>query len=488
MKHAVPNSPRAFEFLIDGKWHQPGNREIYTRYSPAHDVPVSQIPMCNAADVEDAVRAACLAFETGWADQSGAKRGDILLRAAALIRERSEEIAYWESLENGKPIGAARGEVMSCAGMFEFAAGHARALHGDSFNNMGTNEFGLVTREPIGVVGVITPWNFPFLILCERIPYILAAGCTAVIKPSEFTSATTLLLGQILQDAGLPDGVVNIVPGWGHEVGQAIADHKDIDMISFTGSTRTGRQLVQTAAQSFKKLGLELGGKNPQIVFADADLAAAAAGVAAGISYNTGQVCVSGSRLIVERSIAEQFVEMVRNELANKRIGDPLDEETEIGAITTEAQYQTITHYIEKGRASGAQLIWQGQVDQNRGQFIAPVIFNEVTADMEIVREEIFGPVLSVLCFDDIDEAINMANDTEYGLAASVWSKNIDRSMRVFRKVKAGRFWINTTLSGGPELPIGGMKQSGWGRDAGKYGVEEFTEIKSGHFVLGDGK
>ncbi len=482
-----PESPREFGFYIDGKWLAADGREVFERASPGHDVPVTQVPKCTPEDLDDAVAAARRAFDDRrWSGLSGAARADVLLKTAAGIRERAEEIAYWETLENGKPISQARAEVAGCAGMFEYAAGVARSLHGDSFNNLGDGMFGLVTREPIGVVGLITPWNFPFLILCERVPYILAAGCTIVAKPSEVTSATTLMLAEILTVAGLPDGCMNVVTGSGSRIGQKLVEHKDVDMLSFTGSTRVGRSCLQAAAGNFKKLGLELGGKNPQIVFADADLEDAADGVAFGIAFNTGQCCVSGSRLIVERSVADRFSAMVAEKLSKAVVGDPLKDSTQVGAITTEAQDATIMSYIARGREEGAKLVCGGErLDLGAGAYILPTIFSEVTPDMAIARDEIFGPVLTVMPFDSVEEAIAMANDTDYGLAASLWTKNIDKALTVTRRVQAGRFWVNTTLAGGPELPIGGFKQSGWGREAGVYGVEEYTQVKSVHIEVG---
>ena len=485
---SLPTAPRTFGFFVDGKAVDAGPRDYFERKSPGHDVPVTRIPKCTKADLDHAVAAARRAFEgNGWSRIPAVERAAVLLRAAEILRRRSEEIAYWETLENGKPISQARAEVGGCAGMFEYAAGAARSLHGDAFNNLGDGMLGLVTREPIGVVGLITPWNFPFLILCERVPYILAAGCTVVVKPSEVTSATTLLLAEVLAEAGLPAGCYNVVTGSGSTIGQALTEHRDIDMLSFTGSTAVGRRCVEAAAASnFKKLGLELGGKNPQIVFADADLEDAADGVAFGIGFNTGQCCVSGSRLIVERSIACQFEKLVAEKLAKVKVGDPLDPTTQIGAITTTAQNETIMGYIAKGKQEGARVVCGGeQLDLGRGQYIAPTIFGDVDSTMAIARDEIFGPVLSVIPFDTVEEAIAIANDTIYGLAASVWSKNIDKALTVARRVKAGRFWVNTTLSGGPELPIGGFKQSGWGREAGAYGVDEYTQIKSVHVEIG---
>lgn len=485
---SLPEQPREFGFFVDGSWSPIESREVFERFSPGHGVPVTRIPKCTDADLDAAVNAARKAFDDRrWSGLSGADRAAVLLNAAEGVRTRAEEIAYWETLENGKPISQARAEVGGCVGMFEYASGLARSLHGDSFNNLGDGMFGVVTREPVGVVGVITPWNFPFLILCERIPYILAAGCTIVAKPSEVTSATTLILAEILHDAGLPAGVLNVVTGSGSTIGQGLIEHEQVDMLSFTGSTAVGRRVVEASGKSnFKKLGLELGGKNPQIVFADADLEDAADGVAFGIGFNTGQCCVSGSRLIVERTVAGKFASMVAEKFRKVRVGDPLDERTQVGAITTDAQNTTIMGYIEKGRAEGATLIHGGeQLDFGHGQYIAPTLFGNVTSEMTIAREEIFGPVLTVMPFDTLEEAVAIANDTEYGLAASVWTKNIDKALVVTRRVLAGRFWINTTLSGGPELPIGGFKQSGWGREAGIYGVEEYTQVKSVHIEIG---
>ncbi len=485
---SLPETPRAFGFYVDGTSIPAGGRKTFLRASPGHGVPVATTPKCTTADLDLAVAAARRAFDDRrWSGLGGADRAAVLLRAAEILRARVEDIAYWETLENGKPIAQARAEVEGCTGMFEYASGLARSLHGDAFNNLGDGMFGVVTREPVGVVGIITPWNFPFLILCERVPYVLASGNTIVAKPSEVTSVTTLILAEILTEAGLPDGVFNVVTGGGSTIGQGMAEHMDIDMLSFTGSTAVGRSVVAAAgASNFKKLGLELGGKNPQIVFADADLEDAADGVAFGIAFNTGQCCVSGSRLIVERSIADDLAKMIAEKLKKAVVGDPLDEATQIGAITTEAQNSTIMGYITKGQAEGATLLCGGEpVDFGQGQYIAPTIFGDVTSDMTIAREEIFGPVLTVMPFDTVDEAITLANDTEYGLAASVWTKNIDKALSVTRRVQAGRFWVNTTLAGGPELPIGGMKQSGWGREAGVYGVEEYTQVKSVHIEIG---
>lgn len=486
LKLAPPASPREFGFWIDGGWH--GGREIFHRSSPAHDVPVTVTAKCTIEDLNAAVAAARRAFEDrSWAGISGGERAGVLLRAAEILRRRRDEIAYWEVLENGKPISQARGEIDHCIACFEVGAGAARLLHGDSFNSLGDGLFGMVLREPVGVVGLITPWNFPFLILCERVPFILASGCTMVVKPSEVTSATTLILAEVLDEAGLPKGVYNVITGSGRSIGQALSEHPDVDMLSFTGSTGVGRSVVHAAADSnFKKLGLELGGKNPLIVFADADLDDAADAAAFGISFNTGQCCVSSSRLIVERSIASEFEALLAAKMQKIVVGDPLDAATQVGAITTAAQNDTIMGFIARGRAEGAKIVTGGEaLDLGQGSYIAPTLFSGVSRDMAIAREEIFGPVLSSFQFETMDEAIHLANDTVYGLAASVWSKNIDTALTVTRRVRAGRFWVNTIMAGGPEMPLGGFKQSGWGREAGVYGVEEYTQVKSVHVEIG---
>lgn len=483
---SLPEAPREFGFWLDGVWE--AGRDFFDRSSPGHGTPVTRIPKCTVADLNAAVSAARRAFEDrGWAGLPGAERAGVLLRTAEILRRRRDEIAYWEVLENGKPIAQARGEIDHAIACFEVGAGAARMLHGDSFNSLGDNLFGMVLREPVGVVGLITPWNFPFLILCERVPFILASGCTMVVKPSEVTSATTLLLGEILAEAGLPKGVYNVVTGSGRTIGQALTEHPDVDMLSFTGSTGVGRSVVHAAADSnFKKLGLELGGKNPIMVFADADLEDAADAAAFGISFNTGQCCVSSSRLIVDRRVAREFEELLAAKMNKIVVGDPLHETTQVGAITTDAQNQTILSYIEKGKGEGARVVTGGSaLDLGRGSYIAPTLFTGVKREMSIARDEIFGPVLSSFQFETVEEAIQLANDTVYGLAASVWSKNIDTALTVSRRVRAGRFWVNCIMAGGPEMPLGGFKQSGWGREAGIYGVEEYTQVKSVHVEIG---
>lgn len=483
---APPAAPRRFAMFIDGRAHAGSSGADIVRESPAHGVSVSIYAAGAAADVDAAVAAARRAFDSGsWPRMGCAERASILLRAAALIRANSEELALLETLESGKPIMQSRGEIEGAAGIWEFAAGVARTLHGDTFNNLDGGLFGMVLREPVGVVGIITPWNFPFFILAERLPFVLAAGCTAVLKPSEFTSATTLLMAGLLQSAGVPDGVVNVVTGYGNPAGQALTEHMGVDMISFTGSTVVGRSTLVASARNIKRVGLELGGKNPQLVLADADLDAAADGVLFGVCYNAGQCCVSGSRLLAERSIADELARRIVQLAAKVKVGDPLDVETQVGAIVNEKQMSRILGYIGQGREAGARQLCGGTRRPGPGLFVEPTVFDSVREDMSIATDEIFGPVLAIQPFDTLEQGLALANRTEYGLAASIWTRNLDNALRASRQIKAGRVWVNCTITGGPEMPIGGFKQSGIGRETGAYGIGEYTEVKSVHVQLG---
>ena len=482
----LPPEPRHFQMFIGGRSTDGVSGEMMTRRSPGHGVPVATWPAGTAADAEAAIDAARLAFDRGpWPRMSAAERARVLFKVSDLIERDAEELGLIECLETGKPIAQAIGEVRGAVDVWRFAAGAARTLAGDSMNNLGERLLAVVLRQPIGVVGVITPWNFPFFILAERLPFILAAGCTAVIKPAETTSGTTLQLGQLLREAGLPEGVVNIVSGRGPVVGQAILDSERIEMVSVTGSTATGRKAIEASARNIKKLGLELGGKNPHIVFADANLDDAADGVAFGMAFNAGQCCVGGSRLVVAREIAEAFTAKLAAKLQRIRVGDPLDEATQVGALFDEAHLRKVLGYVEAAVGMGATLVCGGERTGSRhGNFVQPTLLTDVTRDMPLLRDEIFGPVLAVVPFDSYDKAIAIANDTEFGLSASIWTQDLNHALRAMRDVQAGRVWINTTLDNGPETPLGGMKQSGLGREAGLCGIEEYTELKTAHINL----
>ena len=476
-----------YQMLIDGQWTESESGERFTRESPAHDVVVGEYPRGTAADVDRAVRSARRAFDEGdWSRIKGSERAAALNRVAALIRERLDDIALVEVLESGKPLSQSRDEIKGAAGLWEYAATLAVHTYGDTYNTLGEDMLGFIFREPIGVVGMITPWNFPFLIISQKLPFALAVGCTAVIKPSELTPGTTLILGQIIQEAGIPDGVVNIVPGWGDPVGSRIAEHPEIDMVSFTGSTVVGRQIVAASKSNLKKVSLELGGKNPQIIFADADLDAALDAVVFGTYFNMGECCNSGSRILVHRSVARDFVPRIAERAQQVRVGDPLDENTKIGAIINQKQYDKILNLVDSGKQEGAQLLVGGApLNLAVGRFIQPTIFADVHPRMAIAKEEIFGPVMSILEFDTPEEAISIANSTMYGLSAGIWTSQIDTAFQVARGVRAGTIWINTFMDGYPEMSFGGYKESGLGRELGRHAIQEFTELKGVQLHLG---
>jgi acyl-CoA reductase-like NAD-dependent aldehyde dehydrogenase len=478
---------QTYRMLIGGEWVESASGEWIERQSPAHDVTVSRYPRGTAADTDRAVAAARRAFETGpWAHAPGADRAALLARVGARIREQTEALARIETLESGKPIRQARDEMGWAAGLWDYAAALARQLHGDTYNQLGAAALGLTLREPVGVVGLITPWNFPLLIVSQKLPFALAAGCACVVKPSEFTSGTALRLGALLREAGLPDGVVNIVTGFGDPVGARLCAHEDVDLISFTGSTRVGKAVVAASQGNLKKVALELGGKNPQIVFPDADLDAALDAVVFGVYFNMGECCNSGSRVLLHESIADDFVARVVERSRAVNVGDPLEESTQVGAIVNPAQFDKILSYIDAGRKDGARVCLGGApIPSPAGRFIQPTVIDRVRPEMKLAREEVFGPVLAVLRFQDADEAVRIANDTLYGLSASVWTRDLDTAVGLSRRIRTGTVWINTFMDGAPELPFGGYRQSGLGRELGRFAVEEYTELKTVYMHLG---
>ncbi|WP_426076337.1 aldehyde dehydrogenase family protein [Janthinobacterium sp. PSPC3-1] len=485
-KRSLPTEPRRFQMYIDGQPVDAASGETITRNSPAHGVPVATWPRAGKDDTERAIAAARRAFDHGpWAGMGAAERAKVLFKAADLIEAQAEELGLVESLETGKPILQAIGEIHGAVDVWRFAAGAARTMAGQAYDNLGERILAMVLRQPLGVVGVITPWNFPFFILSERLPFILAAGCTTVIKPAEATSGTTVMLATLLEQAGLPAGVVNVVTGRGSVAGQAILDSELVDMVSFTGSTATGQKAIAASAGNIKKLGLELGGKNPHIVFANANLDDAADGVAFGMAFNAGQCCVGASRLLVERSVAAAFTAKLAVKIARIRIGDPLDESTQVGAMFDEGHMHSVLAYIEQGVKAGATVVCGGgRLETERGYFVQPTVLADVPKGTPLLREEIFGPVLAVVPFDTYEEAIALANDSEFGLSASIWTHDLNQALRASREIQAGRVWVNTTLDNGPETPLGGMKQSGQGREAGLAGIEEYTELKTVHINL----
>jgi len=481
------NESRRYRMVIGGKDVDAASGKTVRRESPVHaGLIVGEWPEASREDVEAAIAAARKAFDQGpWPRMSGKERAGYLYRISELIRANVEELALIESLEVGKTLAGARGEMQHCADLWQFAAGLVRGLEGTTHNEIGLNALGLVLREPVGVVGIVTPWNYPLVIGSERMPWALGAGCTVVIKPSEFTSGSTIRFGQLAREAGLPDGVVNVVTGYGHPAGQTLAEHVGTDMIAFTGSQRVGRQIGAFAAPTIKRVGLELGGKGPQVVFADADLDAAADQVSGSIFGNQGQTCIAGSRLLVEKSVANDFIDRLTRIATKVTVGDPLNPETNVGALINKTQLEKVESYVEAGRQAGADMVIGGDRIGNGGLFYTPTIFTGVRPDMSIVRDEIFGPVLSVQTFSGRDEAIEMANDTIYGLSAMVWSLNINNALQTIRGIRAGRCWVNGTREGLVEMPIGGYKQSGQGRELGHKGFEEYSEYKNIYVNLG---
>jgi betaine-aldehyde dehydrogenase len=480
---ALPASPFLARHLIGGHWQDSADGAVSERRSPSHGVVVSRAAKGGKAEAEAAITAARTAFDDGrWSRLSGKARAAVLLKVADLIEANVERMALLETLESGKPITQSRGEISGAADLWRYAASLARTLHGDSHNSLGEDMLAVVLKEPIGVVTVITPWNFPFWILSQKLPFALAAGCTAVVKPSELTPSTTVILGELLIDAGLPDGVVNIVLGYGQPVGATLSSDPRVDMVTFTGSTAVGRGIAAAASATLKKVALELGGKNPQVIFPDADLESAADAVVFGVYFNVGQCCNSGSRIIVHEDIAEAFTARVVALSRQVAFGDPLDPATQVGAIVTPDHNAKIDAYVDTARKAGAKVVLGGSPLQVPGlgtQFYQPTVVTGVTPDMAIARDEVFGPVLTVLTFRTLDEALRLVNDADYGLSAGVWSENIHTCLAFARGAQAGTVWTNTWMDGFPEVTFGGVKQSGLGREIGRFGLDEFMEIKS---------
>lgn len=479
-------SPYIGKLLINGTWQDASDGTTLERRSPAHDTVVAIYAKAGVADARKAVAAAREAFDHGpWPTMKGAERARILRAVAEGILARKHELAHLETLENGKPLAQSLAEIEGAADLWHYAATLARNLHGDSYNTLGEATLGVVLRDPIGVVSIITPWNFPFLIVSQKLPFALAAGCTCIVKPAEVTSGTTVMLGEILVAAGIPAGVVNIIVGQGSVVGDVLVTDPDVDMLSFTGSTGVGKQAVAKSAQTLKKVSMELGGKNPQVVFADCDFDAAVDAAVFGIYFNAGQCCNSGSRILVQSSIAERFAAAVIERSKAVRVGDPLVAGTQVGAITTDKQLATILSHIDGARRAGATVALGGAQLPGPGMYIEPTVVTGVTPDMAIAREEVFGPVLSVLTFDNLDEAIELANSTLYGLSAAVWSQDFSTCLQAARRIRAGTVWVNTFLEGHAELPFGGYRESGIGRELGRFATEDYTETKTLHMHLG---
>ncbi|HEY7940828.1 MAG TPA: aldehyde dehydrogenase family protein [Candidatus Limnocylindrales bacterium] len=468
---------------IDGRWQAPAGGAWLEVEDPADATPFSRIPASADADVDLAVAAARRTFQAGtWSRITPSERGRVMWTLASLIRANAEALASLEVRDSGKPIREAREDMAGVADIFEFYAGMASKIVGQTMPLPG-GQLGTVLRTPVGVVGTITPWNFPLYVAAWKVAPALCCGNSVILKPSELASLSCLALGELAARAGMPDGAFNVVAGLGDPAGAALARHPDVDVLAFTGGTVTGRKVAQARAALIRPTQLELGGKSPNVVFADADIDAAAAGAAFGIFYTQGENCNAGSRILVERSIYGRFVDLVVARAEALRVGAPADESTDMGALISRPHLEKVAGYVEIGRSEGVRVATGGRKltdpSLSGGYFYAPTVLADVPADARVFQEEIFGPVVTITSFEDDDEAIRLANATEYGLAAGVWTKDVDRALRCIQQIESGYVWVNT-FNGTPiEAPFGGVKHSGFGRDCGSQAIDTYTTWKT---------
>lgn len=472
------------KLLIGGRWVDAQSGKTFGSVNPATGAALDEVALGDAADVDLAVAAARRAFEGSWATALPAERQILLLRIADIVERHAEELALLDTLDMGMPIGISRFMASAWMGAtLRFCAGQALAIQGETMTPSMPNVFAYTRKEPIGVVGAITPWNGPGYNAIWKIAPALAAGCTVVLKVAEQSSLSALRLGELFLEAGMPEGVVNIVTGYGETAGARLAAHPDVDKVAFTGSTETGQHIIRASAGNIKKLTLELGGKSPDIVFADADLDRAVPAAAMGVFGNSGQACLAGSRLFVERSIYEEFTHRVAEFGKSLVVGDPLDLATQIGPVASKEQFDRISSYLASGKSEGAVALAGGaQLTDGSlaaGYFIPPTVFTNVRDDMKIAREEIFGPVISALPFDDVDEVISRANETSYGLASGVWTRNINTAHKLSSRLRAGTVYINTYSLMDPAVPFGGYKMSGYGKENGTDQIDAYLNTKA---------
>ena len=468
---------------IDGQHVDAVSGETFPRINPSTGAEIAQVAACDAEDVDRAVSGARAAFESGvWAHAAPRQRKKVLMRFAELVEEHADELALLETLDMGKPIRDSRKVDVPLAAQCISYYGEAVDKVYDEVAPTDRNSIVMIVREPLGVIGAVVPWNFPLLMASWKIGPALATGNSVILKPAEQSPLTALRLGELAAEAGLPDGVLQVVPGFGETAGQAIGRHSDVDMITFTGSTEVGKLFLRYSGESnMKRVALECGGKSPHVVLPDADLDAAATGIAWGVFYNQGEVCNAGSRLLVHESVQEALLERVVKVSERIQPGDPLDPKTRMGAIVDHTQLDRVLGYIDSGRTEGAALRLGGDrvLEETGGYFVEPTIFAAVSNDMTIAREEIFGPVLSTIGFDEDEDALRIANDTVYGLAAAIWTNDVGKAHRYARAIRAGVVWVNTFDAGDITSPFGGFKQSGFGRDKSIHALDKFTDLKA---------
>lgn len=472
---------KKYHLFIDGMWKDAVLGKTFYSYNPSTGEAYAEIAEAGAEDVDIAVNAARNAFENSeWSNMTPSDRGRLLMKVANILRENIDRLATIESTDNGLPINETKYiAIPSMIDVLEFYAGLANKIQGSTLSSP-SNRFNYTLKEPLGVVGAIVPWNFPLMLTMWKLAPALAAGNTIVIKPSEHTPISILEMVKLFQEAGIPDGVINVVPGFGKDAGNALVSHPGIDKIAFTGSTKTGQLIMQTASKNITEVSLELGGKSPNIVFEDANIEHAVNGAMFGIFFAQGQVCASGTRLFVQETIYDEFVNRFIEKAQQIRVGNPLDEGTQMGPQTSLDQLEKIEYYVNKGIDEGATLLLGGERNKNiqNGYYFTPTVFGDVTNDMTIAREEIFGPVLSIIRFKNEEEVIQQANDTLYGLAAGVWTSNLQRAHRMTQKLKAGTVYVNTFSMLDTVAPFGGMKQSGIGRELGIEALQMYTTTK----------
>jgi aldehyde dehydrogenase (NAD+) len=471
---------RHTECFIDGKWVPARSGKTFLTVNPATELVIAEVSEGDAADIDLAVKAARKALETGpWSRMDARDRGRAMYKLADLIEEQIDELAALETLDNGKPLKDSRNiDLPLVIDVLRYYAGYADKIQGETIPVRG-NYFTYTLKQPVGVIGQIIPWNFPMLMVGWKWGPALAAGCTIVMKPAEQTPLTCLRMAQLAKEAGIPDGVINVVPGYGPTAGAALVSHPGVDKIAFTGETSTGQIIMAEAAKTLKRVTFELGGKSPNIVFADCDLAAATKGSHFGLYFNQGQCCCAGSRVFVEESIHEEFVEQIVSMNKSSKVGDPFDLKTDQGPQVDQNQFDKIMDFIERGNEQGAKCLTGGNRVGERGYYIEPTVFDEVRDDMDIAKYEIFGPVMSILKFKDLDEIVRRANDTNYGLAAAVWTRDIGKAHHLAKKIKAGTIWVNCYDVFDAAAPFGGFKMSGIGREMGSEGLRPYLESKT---------